>query len=341
MKPAFSISMGGLDITGRFNDRLLLLQLTEYDGHEADTLQITLDDRDFSIDAPPTEAELSVMLGYVETGLVFKGVFKVDEIEVQGPPYEMKIHAKSADQVSAQKQHRTKHYENKTLGSIVNEVAGRYGLTPGISAELASFQYDYVNQTEESDWHFLTRLSHNHDALFSIKNKHLMFMKRGDSQSMSGLAMPQILVNLPGNLIRYRALVRDRPRHKKSKASWHDYSKGEVTVEDDSGNDGEAEFNVRHLHLNQKIAKEVAKSKQKMLERAEGEVQCDIIGDPLVTAEGTMVVSTGRSILDDEWLIRNVVHNMTNDGYHTWIAGGANDGKSNKGSARPSKIKRF
>lgn len=341
MQPAFSISLGGSDITSNFQDRLLLIQLTEHDGHESDTISIDLDDRNFAIDAPPSGAELSIAIGYVETGLVDKGIFIVDEIEVNGPPFQMKIHAKAADQASAQKQHRTIAYENKTLGAIVQTVAGRYGLTAGISGALASVQYPYLHQSEESDWHLLTRISHHHDALFSIKNGHLLFMQRGDSQSMSGLAMPNIQVSYPGNLLRYRAMVKDRPRHKKSKAAWHDRTKGQVAIEDDSGTDGTAEFMVRHLHLNKTLAKAAATSQQAKLDRAQGEVQLGIVGDATVTAEGTVTVSSGRSILDDTWLINTVVHNMTNEGFNTAISGGAKSSKSNKGVARPTKKSHF
>jgi uncharacterized protein len=73
MKPAFSISSGGADITGRFNERLLDLKLTVHAGHENDELTLNLDDRDFAITAPPTGAQLGVSLGYNETGLVFMG----------------------------------------------------------------------------------------------------------------------------------------------------------------------------------------------------------------------------------------------------------------------------
>ena len=342
MTPAFSIFVDGGDITGKLQDRLIRIQLIEYDGHESDSLEIVLDDRDFAVEAPSSDAPLSLSLGYRETGLVFKGLFMVDEVEVDGPPFTMKIHAKAADQLSAQKQHRTLAYQNKTLGAIVQQIAGRYGLTPGISSDLSSVQYDYVNQTEESDWHFLTRLAKENDALFSIKNGHLIFVSRASNTSMSGLAMPKVIVTYPGNLIRYRAMAKDRPRHKKSKAAYHDLTTGQVVIEDADGSDGSAEFMVRHLQPNKTQAKNSAQAKQNSLDRAQGEVNVEIEGDPSVTPQGIMLCQTGRTILDGEWEIKQVTNNLENgSGFRTWIAGGAKPSKPNKHYAKPTRVQRF
>lgn len=332
MKPAFSISLGGADITGRFDDRLIDMNVDLVDGHESDSVTFKLDDRDFALSAPPTDAELSISLGYVETGLVLLGIFSVDEVEVTGPPYSMTIHAKAADQKKAQKQHRTRAYEKKKLGDIVKEVAGRYGLSPAISEELSSVEYPYLHQSEESDWHMLTRLSKDHDALFSIKNKKLIFAKRGEGKSFSGLGMPSVTLTLPDLLV-YRASQKDRPKHKDARGSWHDKTKGKVSVErSQGGGGGEASYNVRHLRQNSKIAKSAAQSQINALRRAEGGVSVVIEGNAQLQPEGTLVIQTGRSVLDGEFPIKSVSHRYNESGFQTTITATAgNNGASSGG----------
>jgi phage protein D len=319
--PAFGISLGGTDITGHFTDRLLALDLMLHDGHQNDRLSLTLDDRDFAIAQPPTDSELSLMLGYRETGLVFMGTYSVDEVAVTGPPYKMGISATAAKQKSAQKQHRTRKYEKKTIGAIMGEIAERYGLSPVVSGELASFQYPYLHQLEESDWHLGTRLSFDHDALFSIKNNRLFFVKRGDSTSAGGAAMPQLTLKLT-DLIRYQAALGDRANHKGANAGWYDRKKGKSVKErSDVQGGGKGEFMVRHLRPTQEEAKASANSKAGHLNRAVKTCEVEIEGDPTAQAEGTMLIQTGRSLLDDNWLIQTVRHHLSPEGYRCTIAG--------------------
>lgn len=336
MTPLFRITVGGIDITNRFNDRLLSLDLVLHDGHENDTLSLTLDDRGFAIQAPPTDALLHLEMGYAETGLVFMGTYSVDQIEVAGPPYKMGISARAANQKSTQKEHRTKVYEKKTIGEIMGEIAKRHGLKVYVSPELAKFKYPYLHQSEESDWHLGTRLSFDHDALFSVKNGTLFFVVRGDSLSAGGLQMPNIVLTLP-DLLQYQAKAADRPKHAGARASWHDKSKGKSKlVSSDIKSTGKAQYMVRHLKPTEDLAKASANAKIKALQRAEGSVTVMIEGDPRVQAEGTMLIATGRSILDGDWLIKNVRHHLDSAGYHTTIHGeskaGKESGKEKSGS---------
>jgi len=321
--PAWSISVGGAAVGGDLNDRLLSLSVHLYDGHETDSLELRVDDRDFAVAAPETDAEISVSLGYLETGFVFMGVFKVDNVSVHGFPAEMTITAKSADQKSAQKQHRTKPYEKKTLSEIMQEVAGRNGLGLFISPELASIQYPYLHQSEESDRHFATRLGRDHDALVAIKNKMLIFVKRGDSLSASGLSMPQLVIQAT-DLLGYNASQKDRPKHKKARGAYHDLRFGKAKIVDSiTEGQGEANFHRRHLHINKDLAQSAVDAKAAELGRATGSAQIEIIGNPSVQPEGTMILQTGRSVLDGEWLIKSVLHHLTSQGYRTAINGEA------------------
>ena len=336
MIPIFRISMGGADITNRFNDRLLGLDLLLHDGQENDQLSLTIDDRDFKVVAPPTDAELSLELGYVETGLTFMGMYSVDRIEVTGPPYKMGISATAANQKSTQKQHRTKHYDKKTLGDVMKEIAGRHGLKAYVSPELASFKYPYLHQNEESDWHLGTRLGFDHDALFAVKNGTLFFVAHGDSLSAGGLAMPQIGLTLP-DILKYHAKAADRPKHLQARAAWHDRSHGKAKlVDSDFKSTGKAIFMNRHLRPTEKLAKESANAKAKALQRAEGSATIEIIGNPGVQAEGTMAIFAGRSILDGEWLIKAVRHHLDSSGFRTTIEGESKAGKTSGDSSGSS-----
>lgn len=73
MTPAWSISADGVDITSRFNDRLLELTVTDNEGLKSDSCEILVDDRDGQLAIPRKGAILAISMGYRETGLTFMG----------------------------------------------------------------------------------------------------------------------------------------------------------------------------------------------------------------------------------------------------------------------------
>ncbi len=85
MTPAFHIAVDGTDITAQIRYRLLWLRVTDEAGIQSDTVELTIDDRDGLIELPRTGANMSVSLGYEETGLFPMGAYTVDERELSGP----------------------------------------------------------------------------------------------------------------------------------------------------------------------------------------------------------------------------------------------------------------
>ena len=234
MTPAWLILADGVDVTGNFNDRLLSLTVTDNEGLKSDTCEIEVDDRDGRLAVPRKGTLLSISMGYRETGLTLMGVYTVDEVELSGFPRKMRISGSAADLRDKLKAQRNKGYEGKTVGEIVKEIAGRHGLTPAVGSSLASFRYDYLGQTEESDLHFLTRLARRHDALAKVANGRLLLTKRGEAKAASGAALVEAIIGA-AQVIEYSATFQDRPAHKKSKASWWDRKKAKRETEESDG----------------------------------------------------------------------------------------------------------
>ncbi len=151
MTPAWSISADGVDITSRFNDRLLELTVTDNEGLKSDSCEILVDDRDGQLAIPRKGAILAISMGYRETGLTFMGLYTVDEVEVSGFPRQMRISASAADLREKLKEQRSKGYDKKKIGDIVGEIAKRHNLKPAVSSALKDFEYEHLAQSE--GWH--------------------------------------------------------------------------------------------------------------------------------------------------------------------------------------------
>jgi phage protein D len=115
MTPAFQVTANSADITEKIKARLISLQISDEVGINSDTAEIVLDDRDGAVQLPAFGADLQIGIGYTETGIVNKGHFRVDEIEVaSGPDRRMLIRARSADTNAVNSMPQIKGGKDKT-----------------------------------------------------------------------------------------------------------------------------------------------------------------------------------------------------------------------------------
>lgn len=224
--PAYQITINGNDATDRFQGRLISLTLSDAAGFEADQLDITLDDHDDALELPPTGAVIGLHLGYKGEPLVDKGTYTVDEVEHSGPPDAITLRARSADISDTLKAQKKKAWHQVTLGDIVTTLAKAHRLTPAIAAELATVAITHLDQTDESDAHFLTRLAQDYDAIATVKNGKLLFIRRGAGKTASGTALPTITISREdGDTHRYSKAERTA-KTTGVRARWLDRDKG-------------------------------------------------------------------------------------------------------------------
>lgn len=337
MTPIFRISRGGKDVTANLNDRLLELDFVEHARGETDTLSIKLDDRDFAIELPSRGDEISLAIGYRESGLVEKGILHVSDVSGRGPPFEVEIHAKSASQRDDQKSQRADNHQKKSLKDIVETIAKRHKLTPKVGEGFDNVKWDMLNQTEESDWHTLHRLARDNDATFAVKNGALIFNQTASGKSAGGQSMQTITIQKT-DLIAYTFSANDRPKHKEVQGHWFDKKTGKrvkekATSKASSRDPDGATFFLRHLYPDSDKAKKAAESKLRELERGEGTVHVEIEGNANIVADGNVQIQTGRTGLDGQWNVKTVTHSISSEGFRTKIDAEAKDSVGTKGNA--------
>lgn len=195
-RPAFDIQVAGKSVLP-VNDRLLSLTVTENRGFTADTVEIELDDSDGLLGLPKRGTQISVAIGWQNDALVKKGIFTVDEVAHEGPPDRLTITARSADFRDDFNIKREHSWHNCTVSYVVSAMAGRYGLTPGVSTELASLVIDHADQTQESDISFLTRMAEMLGAAATIKNGMLLFFTLGRGERSAVACCPPLSLPEP------------------------------------------------------------------------------------------------------------------------------------------------
>ncbi|WP_010435752.1 phage late control D family protein [Enterobacter mori] len=217
--PDFMLKLDDRDITQNVSPRLISLSMTDKRGLEADQLDIQLDDSDGLLDLPARGATLTLWLGWKGTPLQKKGNFTVDTIEFQGAPDKLTIRGCSADFRGKLNVRREQSWHDTTIGAIVNTIAQRNQLTASVAAGLSSITISHIDQSQETDAAFLTRLAERNGAFVSIKAGKVIFMKAGQAVTASGKTIPLMVIER-GDGDRHLFSVADRENYSGVTAKW-------------------------------------------------------------------------------------------------------------------------
>jgi phage protein D len=143
---------------------------------------------------PVRGAVLSLLLGWQGQPLVNKGTFTVDEVEHRGAPDTLTIRARSADFRGTLNSRREESYHDTTLGAVLETIAARNKLTASVAEGLVSIAIPHIDQSQESDAKFLTRLATRNGAEVSVKAGKLLFLNGGSGVTASGKPIPQVTI---------------------------------------------------------------------------------------------------------------------------------------------------
>ncbi|MBB3141227.1 contractile injection system protein, VgrG/Pvc8 family [Halomonas organivorans] len=321
-RPSYRVTLAGQDITPKLNGRLHSLRIKAQRDQESDQLDIVLTDHDGELAIPPSGALLSVAIGWQDEGLIDRGTFHVDEVEHSGSPDRLTIRARAADmqQMLPGKRTQSWHDPTQTLGTIIGAVAGRNGLSPIIGGDLGAIPLPHIDQTDESDLNFLTRLGRRYDAVATIKSGRLLFTPAGDGRAASGAALGGVVITRrDGDQHRYSRTSRDAESYTGVKAYWND-PRAAARQEVVAGGTGKLK-ELRAVFANEADAMDEAVSEWQRIQRREALFEltmahgrADLIAETPITLVGWKPQIDGT-----DWLITDVEDILDDKGYITRI----------------------
>ncbi|EMO4514805.1 hypothetical protein P842_01664 [Enterobacter roggenkampii UCI 39] len=357
--PAFMLKLDNDDITQDFSDRLISLTMTDNRGFEADQLDIELDDTDGQIALPPRGATLTLWLGWQGSALIKKGTFTVDEIEHRGAPDTLTIRGRSADFRGSLNSRREQSWHDTTLGQIVETIAARNKLTASVVDTLKAVAVPHIDQSQESDAVFLSRLADRNGAAVSVKAGKLLFLKAGSGKTASGKPIPQMTLER-GDGDRHQFAIADReaytgvtakwlhtkdpkpqkqkvtlkrkPKEKHLRALQHPKAtkaparakaKKEQEAREGEYMAGEADnvLELTTIYATKAQAMRAAQAKWDKLQRGVAEFSISLaIGRADLFPETPIAVKGFKRVIDEQsWIISRVVHNLNGSGYTTGL----------------------
>ncbi|MGG6100405.1 contractile injection system protein, VgrG/Pvc8 family [Pantoea allii] len=350
--PDFNIKIETKDKTEDIRPRLISLKLTDNRGLEVDQLDLVLDDSDGQLVMPPFGAKVVLDIGWKGQPLANKGSYIIDQVTYQGAPDTITVVARSADFSGSLDVKITDSYPDMTVGEVVEKIAKRNGLTSDVRPEIDKKKIKHIDQTQETDGTFITRLAMLVGAVAAIKDKTLLFFAPGHGVTASGKPIPLLNLNRQdGDKYEYKLFKRDD--YSGVEAKWYDQKKAQqkgVTVntippatpavnpvhpaakniptigQQDPGKTYVFGSNKKLFVLNthfssQGEAEEAAKAKWQELQRNRATLKillalgaAELIPETPVKAQGF------KSVIDNQkWLITNIVHTLDKSGFTTQL----------------------
>ncbi len=238
-----------------------------------------------------------------------RGTYIVDEVEHSGAPDVLTIRARSADMRQDLPGKRTQSWDELALRDIITTIADRHDLTPRIGDSLGDIFLKHIDQTEESDLHFLTRLAERFDAIATVKAGNLLFIPRGPERLPAGWHPSTTLTRQVGD--RHRYVVTDRDAYSGVIAHWHDPDAAERR-EVVAGTDDNAK-QLRPTYATEADALAAAESEWQRLQRGGAVFSLDLAeGRPELYPETPVTLNGYKTEIDAiDWLITEVSHDLS------------------------------
>ncbi|MBQ0341937.1 phage late control D family protein [Providencia rettgeri] len=341
LTPAFVLAAGGANINSLIQGRLMSLTMTDNRGFEADQLDIELDDSDGQLALPKRGETLSLHLGWKNEPLIYKGTFTVDEVEHSGVPDKLTIRGRSADFRDTLNVKREQSYHQKSLGDIVRTLAERNKLKAVIDEKLDKIKLAHIDQTNESDGSFLTRVAKLEGAIVAVKNGNLLFMKQGQGLTATGQPIQTMHINRSvGD--GHRFSLADRGAYTGVIANWLDTrepkKKKSVTVKRKrkskqpakpakpkekqgeylAGEQGNV-LTLSHTYATKENAARAAKANWEKIQRGVASFSIQLaVGRADLYPEMPVTVSGFKPEIDNaDWTLTRVVHSLNDSGFTT------------------------
>jgi uncharacterized protein len=332
VRPAFAITVDGQDRTAILQERLLSITLTDNSGGEADTLELTFDDSHDetllggAIESPRKGVWLEFSLGYIETGLVPMGRFIVDETEYSGPPDLVLVRARATDlrgsADSRWKAQKTRSHRATSVGALVAKIAAEHGQEPVVDETLKPKAIAHIDQTNESDLHFLTRLARREGAIFSLKGGKAIFAKAGTPRTASGREPSTVTLTRP-SLKSWRLTLATRGSHGSIITKWRD--RGSAKIVRVTAGSGDPKRTLRTVYESEAAATRAGEAELARLGRAaKGALELELVGRATLAAGSRLTLEGVRAGIDGDWVAKTVEHRLdwSSGGYSTRVEGG-------------------
>ena len=298
------------------NQRIMHWRHTDAAGIESDRLELTLNIEGLE-GLPSMSGKIGLRVGYKESELVEKGEFAITQRTPALFPMRLMIVATAAPfsrvDPSGYRQRRSASYGPTTLGALFRQMVVRHGFSPRVAPALEDIAIAHIDQSNESDMAFITRLAKRYCAVTKPFNELYVLAEAGQVKTLSLQELPEVKLsvtqdNRPGDQAFITATLNENTRsnYQGCRVTWWDVAGARQRVVQV----GVAPFKtLRQRCQNEVEARAVAEAELRRVGREGLELLIDCPGNPLLAAEGLLRLDeTWPSYMQGRWSITKVVN---------------------------------
>ena len=323
MRPMFHLMIDGKDFPKAWQDRVLSISATDLDGFKSDQLSIVLDGRGGYKFTPPVGRNIDLCLGYqgASEGLWPVGTFQLDAYEASAPPETITLIARGAQfAIDGNRTSKTRTWGDVTLADVAQTIAKEHGIdrkNTWVAPKFDKAAFENLQQDNETDWAFLTRLAEAADGTFKPANNQLILLAAGAGKNSTDMLKPEVVLRA-SDLSSWTFRQDEFTKFTAVCARWHDLAAAEtkaVQVGDPTVGDV---LELRHGYGSEAAAKRAATAVYKSKERQVGTLRLRLPGNPRIHATTPIrIEGAHRQIDKTPWVAKKVAHTYKADGFTT------------------------
>ncbi len=311
-RPFLKITKDSAGVTSTLKDDYVQeARLEDLSGEQSDALELELL-LPPGAEWPEFGEEFECKIGYAGDDdeplkYVQRGRYTVDQMALEGPPNLLRVSATSANFSSAVRAPKERSFNQRTLFSIVEEIAGEHDFDVHFEpASLGEVLVDHVDQTGESDLQFVHDLAETYGAMFKpVDGKWVMVSYERPTEAVA--------VIRPEDVSRFRTHHISRRVYRSVKAFYQDLEKANrvaVVV-----GDGEPQLVLPTPTVRQETAEAKARAALIKSRRESRQASITMPGRPDLGSQEVVELRGFGGLADDLWRIKSNVHKQNKRGY--------------------------
>ena len=346
LETKLTVTIEGTDVTSDISSSLLSFGYEDAETDEADTLRFTLMDPDgiwagtWRPEGGETvTASIALFRNGIESGTLDCGSFRVDSLRCSGRPRVMEIGAVSVPlDTPIRRLKRVRGFEGVTLRGLASDIAASASLALTWEAEGEGAQYRRVEQSDETDLQFLSRLCKDAGLSVKVTGEQLVVF---DQESYESKEAALTVTETGGTVLSWSFSTEKGQAYKKCTVSWRDPAQKKdgsaasyeeagtdpvsdgtnnpavmtYTYEDPDIEEGQ-EYKMRRRCESRAEAEKAAKAKLRELNSRQVTGSLTVTGNPGVVA-GIVIAVAGFGAWDGNFIVEKASHSVGSGGYTT------------------------
>lgn len=320
-----NLSIGGVDITNDIAPYIISFTYNDNRSGEADSITVELEDTQAKFIGDWFPKRNSVMEASIrvkdwkssgDTNVLKCGIFEIDEIEASQGTVSIKG-VSSPVTYAGRRESVTKTWEKMQLKNIAQDIADKSGLLLNYTAA-ENPEFGRIDQTQESNLQFLTRLTHRSGLAIKIVDGKISIYNEIDAEKESA----SLTISRTDKTVRgWSFKTQSVNTYKSCEVSYFDPNtkaliEADAAEPDDMPSGQALKINTRVE--NKAEAEALAKSKLREANKREVTGSLDLIGDVRLL-DGIVIQVEGFGTFDGKYRVVTSAHSVSSSGYTTHV----------------------